>query len=98
MTEKLELTLGEEQPVHLPPLASGEWGYEVDGMASAVEVRKLWAADPYPEDDEDEEPRPTPDVVFMIRGIAPGTATVRFAAGGRDAESKTVTVAVRGGS
>ena len=98
MAEKLELTLGEEKPVHLPPLPSGGWDYRVEGMASAVEVRKLWAADPYPEDDEDEEPRSTPDVVFMIRGVAPGSAAVHFTArgGGPAAESRAVDVAVRG--
>ena len=98
MGEKLQLSLGEEKPVHLAPLLSGEWEYQVEGMASAVEVRKLWAAHPYPEDDEDEGPRPTPDVVFMIRGVAPGSATVRFAAPGGDAEGKAVTVAVKGKS
>ena len=100
MAEKLELTLGEEKSVHLPPLSTGDWQYAVDGMTSAVEVRKLWAADPYPEDDEDEEkPRPTPDVVFMIRGVAPGTATVRFSprGGGQGAAGvKEVDVSVRG--
>jgi hypothetical protein len=99
MAEKLELTLGEEKSVHLPPLASGDWEFTVEGMASAVEVRKLWAADPYPEDDEDEEKaRPTPDVVFMIRGVAPGSATVRFSSRGKGptADLKEVEVSVRG--
>ncbi len=96
MGDAFDLALGEEKSVHLSPLAEGDWGYEVEGMASAVEVRKLWAADPYPEDDEDEEkPEPTPDVVFMIRGVAPGTATVRFISG-QGGESRTVRVAVRG--
>ncbi len=100
MAEKLELTLGEEKSVHLPPLTSGGWEYAVEGMASAVEVRKLWAADPYPEDDEDEEkPQPTPDVVFMIRGMAPGSATVRFSRRGKvraTADAKEVEVSVHG--
>ncbi|HEX2090518.1 MAG TPA: hypothetical protein VHI54_11425 [Actinomycetota bacterium] len=100
MAEKLELTLGEEKSVHLPPLAAGEWEYGVEGMASAVEVRKLWAADPYPEDDEDEEkPRPTPDVVFMIRGMAPGSARVRFSPRGEGrtaADAREVEVSVHG--
>jgi hypothetical protein len=92
MAEKLELTLGEEKSVHLPPLSSGEWDFAVQGMASAVEVRKLWAADPYPEDDEEgEKPRPTPDVVFMIRGVAPGSATVRFSSRGRPQSGSEVT-------
>jgi len=100
MAEKLEKTLGDEKSVQLSPLASGDWEYAVEGMTSAVEVRKLWAADPYPEDDEDEEkPRPTPDVVFMIRGIAPGSATVRFlprGGGGATADAREVEVSVRG--
>ncbi len=96
MAEKFELALGEEKSVHLPPLSSGDWEYAVEGMASAVEVRKLWAADPYPEDDEDEEkPRPTPDVVFMIRGMAPGSATVRFSPrGAGHASAREVNVSV----
>jgi hypothetical protein len=92
MGKKLELTLGEENSVHLSPLASGEWEFAVEGMASAVDVRKLWAADPYPEDDEeDEKPRPTPDVVFMIRGVAPGSATVRFSRRGERKSGPEVT-------
>lgn len=81
----MTLALGEERAVHLPPLQSeGEWTVEVEGMASAVDVRKLWPADPYPEDDEDEgEVKPPPDVVFMVRATSPGAATIRFVARGR---------------
>jgi hypothetical protein len=79
--EKIELKLGQEHAIHLPPLSSsgGEWTVEVGGMTSAVDVRKLWPADPYPEDDEEEEQaQPPPDVVFMVRAVAPGSATLRF--------------------
>jgi hypothetical protein len=100
MADKLELTLGEEKSVHLSPLTSGDWEYAVEGMTTAVEVRKLWAADPYPEDDEDaEKPQPTPDVVFMIRGNAPGSARVRFSPRGEGrgtGDARDVEVYVRG--
>jgi hypothetical protein len=83
MGDRLTLALGEERAVHLPPLPEGEWSFEIDGMTSAIGVRKLWPADPYPEDDEDEgEGRPPPDVVFMVRATSPGSATIRFAARG----------------
>ena len=98
MDETFELTLGEERSVHLAPGA--DWSYEIDGMNSAVEVRKLWAADPYPEDDKEDEPKPPPDVVFMIRGAAPGSATIRFSASGiatRGAESRKIRVTVAAG-
>jgi hypothetical protein len=83
--DRLELSLGEERAIHLPP---GDWRVGLGGMRSAVEVRKLWPAEPYPEDDEDEPAdRPSPDVVFMVRGVNPGTATLRFTgAGVRDVE------------
>jgi hypothetical protein len=101
MDDRLTLALGEERAVHLPPLAEGEWTFEIDGMTSAVGVRKLWPADPYPEDDEDEgEARPPPDVVFMIRATSPGEATIRFSARGesphRQAATHEVQVTVRG--
>jgi hypothetical protein len=94
MPETLELRLGEERPVHLP--ADGApWTCDVGGMASAVDVRKLWAADPYPEDDEeDEADRPPPDVVYMVKGVNPGEATLRFTpGGGSDARDVVVRVA-----
>jgi hypothetical protein len=83
--ERIDLRVGEERAVHLPP---GDWTVRVEGMSSAVSARKLWPADPYPDDDEDDQaPRPPPDVVFMIRGTAPGTATLRFEPVGRSAGS-----------
>ena len=99
--ETLTLALGEERAVHLPHLSEGEWTYEIDGMTSAVGVRKLWPADPYPEDDDDDgESRPPPDVVFMVRGTSPGSATVRFAARGGSPSARAAThevqVTVRG--
>ncbi len=76
--DRVELRVGEERSFHVPPFA-GEWTVQVEGMTSAVDVRKLWAADPYPEDDEDQETeQPPPDTVFMVRGAAPGEATLRF--------------------
>ncbi|HEX8099100.1 MAG TPA: hypothetical protein VF660_02735 [Actinomycetota bacterium] len=98
--QTFELALGEERSLHLPPLAGGTWSHHVEGMSSAIEVRKLWAADPYPDDDEDDEPKPPQDVVFMIRGAAPGAATVVFEPGGsgaRQADSRQIRVTVRGG-
>lgn len=100
MGERLTLALGEERAVHLPPLSGGEWKFEVQGMTSAVDVRKLWPADPYPDDDEDDETvRPPPDVVFMVRGANPGSATIRFVPPGGSiqdaAESRQVEVTVR---
>jgi hypothetical protein len=90
MSEMLALRLGEERAVHLPP---GEWSVTVDEMESAVSVRKLWAADPYPDDgDDDDAPRPAPDVVFMVRALAPGHATLRFSEQGR---TRDIDVTVR---
>lgn len=90
--DRMELKLGEEQAVHLPP---GAWSVEVEGMTSAVSVRRLWPADPYPDDDEEEQgARPAPDVVFMIRGEAPGTANLRFSREGRDSGDPTRDVRV----
>ena len=89
MPDGLQLRVGQERPYHLPSLgdSGAGWDASVEGMTSAVEVRKLWKADPYPEDDRDDEEadgdgRPSQDEVFMIRGTAPGTATVVFRGGG----------------
>jgi hypothetical protein len=94
--ERLELKIGEEQAIHLPPGAA-KWTVQVEGMASAVAVRKLWAADPYPEDDEDErQPKPPPDTVFMVRAIAPGSSLLRFVPeGAATAEPREIQVTVR---
>lgn len=96
MGDRLTLALGEERAVHLPPLPEGEWIFEIDGMTSAVDVRKLWPADPYPEDDEDEgEGRPPPDVVFMVRATSPGSATIRFVARGWSPQGQAATTEVQ---
>jgi hypothetical protein len=80
--DRIALKVGEERAVHLPP---GRWTVRIAGMVSAVSVTKLWPADPYPEDDEDDEDqaqKPPPDVVLIVRGMAPGTATLRFGSEG----------------
>jgi hypothetical protein len=95
MAESIELRIGEERPVRLPAVPERTWSAEVSGMASAVDVRKLWAADPYPDDEEDEErDEPPSEVVFMVRAVAPGHATVRFTAPGGGAEAREVRVRV----
>jgi hypothetical protein len=78
--ESMELRIGEERGIHLPAeVASvGGWTVKIEGMESAVQVRKLWAAAPYAEDDDEEEAPPPSDTVFMVRGVAPGNATLRF--------------------
>jgi hypothetical protein len=93
--DQLELRIGEERGVHLTP--NRNWNVRISGMTSAVHVRKLWAADPYPEDDEeDQSPQADPDTVFMVRALAPGTATLHFSAGGTaGGEDREVRVTVR---
>ena len=91
--DQLELRIGEERAIHLAP--NLDWTVQIGGMASVVQVRKLWAADPYPEDDEeDEPPRGAPDTVFMVRALAPGTATLHFSAGGAGRKDRDVRVIV----
>ena len=98
MADSLELRIGEERPVRLPALpGDATWSCDVSGMSSAVEVRKLWSADPYPEDDEDgdnDEEREPPEVVFMVRAAAPGDADLRFTAPGQEARDVHVAVAM----
>jgi hypothetical protein len=93
--DRMELRVGEERAIHLPN--GGAWHAQIEGMASAVSVRKLWKADPYPDDDRGDEaaPKSPPvDEVFMVRGTGPGSATVRFVAeaGGDLAREVSVTV------
>jgi hypothetical protein len=90
--DQLELRIGEERAIHLAP--DPDWTVQVGEMASAVRVRKLWAADPYPEDEEDEPPGAAPDTVFMVRAVAPGTAALHFSAGGADRAERDVRVTV----
>jgi hypothetical protein len=93
-----ELRLGQERPVKLAVLQPpGEWEAVVSGMRSAVRVQKLWASDPYSGDDEDnDEPRTQPSMVFMISAVAPGEATVSFAPSGSaaDAEPREIRISV----
>jgi hypothetical protein len=92
--DQLGLRIGEERAIHLAP--NLDWTVRVGGMASAVRVRKLWAADPYPEDDDEDEPsRAAPDTVFMVRALAPGAATLHFSADGADREDRDVRVTVK---
>jgi hypothetical protein len=99
--DRMNLVVGEERSVHLPSIAPGDWSAEIDGMASAVNVRKLWPAMPYPKDDDEEDEEPgAQDVVFMVRGVSPGDATIRFVPTGQGSgppeQPRTVEVSVRG--
>lgn len=91
--ESIVLHVGQERPVRLRPHSgAADWSFDVDGMTSAVDVRKLWTSRPYEEDEDDPASAAPPRVmVFIIRGAAPGEATVRFRAVGGD----TYEVAVR---
>jgi hypothetical protein len=101
--ERWELQLGEERPVKLPVFAPpAEWRAEVSGMQSAVRVQRMWASDPYRDIDEEDEGsaadrREAPAMVFMVRGVAPGEATVRFelSAASPDATPRVIQVSVR---
>jgi hypothetical protein len=80
--ESIVLRVGQEHAVRLTPHGgAADWSFDMDGMASAVEVRKMWTSRPY-EEDESDPPRPTPPrfMVFLIRAVAAGEATVRFRA------------------
>lgn len=78
--DSIVLRVGQEHSVSLTPSRqAADWSFRVDGMASAVEVRKLWTSRPYEEDEEDGPPSAKPRaMVFAIRAVAPGDATVRF--------------------
>jgi hypothetical protein len=80
--ESIELRVGEEHAVKLTPHGEdGGWNFGVDGMTSAVDVQKMWTSRPYEEDEVDRtEPAPPRFMVFIIRALAPGRATVRFRA------------------
>jgi hypothetical protein len=98
VTETMDLRVGEERAIHLPSLKAGggAWSHEVTGMASAVSVRKLWEAAPYPEDDEeDDQPTEPQDEVFMVRGASPGEAVIRFAPSAGDDAPRMIEVRVR---
>jgi hypothetical protein len=80
--ESIVLRLGEEHAVRLTPHGgAADWSFDVAGMTSAVDVRKMWTSRPYEVDEEDPPSAPPPSaMVFIIRGMAPGEATVRFRA------------------
>jgi hypothetical protein len=91
--ESIVLRVGQEHAVRLTPHGgAADWSFDIDGMTSAVEVRKMWTSRPYEEDDAD-PPRPAPPrfMVFTIRGVAAGEATVRF----RAVQGDSYEVAVR---
>ena len=90
----MALNLGEERPVQLPPAPAGRsWSYDVWGMSSAVDVKRMWTSDPYPEDDEDDGPGRPRSMVFLVRGTNPGRVTIRFSCPGH--EDATLDVEVR---
>ncbi len=95
MPERLDLRIGEERPVGLPALGpDATWSFDVSGMRSAVDVRKLWTSDPYRDEDDEDAPFAPREMVFMVRGAAPGEATVRFTADGEDARDVEVRVSM----
>jgi hypothetical protein len=80
--ESVVLRVGQEHAVRLPPHGgAADWSFDIHGMASAVDVRKMWTSRPY-EEDEEHPPRPAPPraMVFVIRAVAAGESTVRFRA------------------
>jgi hypothetical protein len=91
--ESIVLRVGQEHPVRLTPLAGAEdWSFSVDGMTSAVDIRKMWTSRPYEEDEDDPSSTPPPRfMVFIIRAVAAGEAIVRFQA----VQGDTYEVAVR---
>ena len=92
--ESIVLHVGQEHAVRLRPHGGpDDWSFDIEGMTSAVDVRKMWTSRPYEEDEEDAPSPPPPRVmVFMIRGVAAGEATVRFRAIQGDAYEVTVRV------
>jgi hypothetical protein len=84
--ESIVLRVGQERAVRLTPHGgAADWSSVVEGMASAVDVRKMWTSRPYQEDEENPSAAPPRHMVFVIRGVAPGQSTVVFrAAGGHE--------------
>jgi hypothetical protein len=94
VVEPMVLHLGEERPIHLPPAPAGRsWSHDLSGMSSAVDVKRMWTSDPYPEDDEDDAPGRPRSMVFLVRGANPGRATIRVSCPGH--EDMTIDVEVR---
>ena len=91
--ESVVLHVGQEHAVRLRPFGgAADWSVDVQGMASAVDVQKMWTSRPYEEDEEDATSAPPRVMVFMIRGVAPGEATVRFRAVQGDSHEVAVRV------
>jgi hypothetical protein len=81
--ESIVLRVGEERAVGLTPSGgAADWTSMVEGMASAVDVRKMWTSRPYQEDEEEPSEVPPRRMVFVIRAVAPGEASVVFRASG----------------
>lgn len=78
--ESIVLRVGQEHAVRLTPRGgAADWSFDVDGMTSSVDVRTMWTSRPYEEDEEDSASTAPPRVmVFIIRAVAVGDATVRF--------------------
>ena|SRR5437867_10992313 len=92
--ESIVLRLGEEHAVRLMPHGgAADWSFGIDGMTSAVDVRKMWTSRPYEEDEDDPASAPPPRaMVFIIRAVAPGEASVRFRAAQGDVHEVEVRV------
>lgn len=78
--ESIELRVGREKAVRLMPHGgAADWRFDVHGMTSAVDIRKMWTSRPYEEDEENRVGAAPPRaMVFIIRAVAAGEATVRF--------------------
>src|ERR1700737_1125886 len=78
--ESIVLRVGQEHAVRLAAHDGGaDWSFDVEGMTSAVDVRKMWTSRPYEEDEDDPASAVPPRfMVFIIRGAAAGEATVSF--------------------
>ena len=93
MDDSIVLRVGQEHAVRLMPHGgAADWTFDIDGMDSAVAVRKMWTSRPYEEDEEDlTSPPPPRAMVFIIRAVAAGEATVRL----RSVQGDVHEVAVR---
>lgn len=80
--ESIVLRVGQEHALRLAPHdGAADWRFDVEGMASAVEVRKMWTSRPYEEDEEDRVGAAPPRaMVFIIRALAAGEAIVHLRA------------------
>jgi hypothetical protein len=91
--ESIVLRVGQEHAVRLMPHGgAADWSSNVEGMTSAVDVRRMWTSRPYEEDEEDSSGAPPRHMVFIIRAVAPGEATVHFRAVQGDAHEVAVRV------